>query len=48
MRARPATWSPLINEPPAALVALGDSGMQLLASEPCIWGKEIRGLFRKA
>lgn len=40
MRARPATSPPLINEPPAALVALGDSGMKLLPSEPSIWGEK--------
>lgn len=33
---RPATWSPLINEPPAALVPSGLTGMQLLPSKPCI------------
>lgn len=45
--ARPATLPPLINESPAALEPSGDAGMQLLPSEPCIWGREIRGLFRK-
>lgn len=33
---RPVTWPPLINEPPAAPVPSGLTGMQLLPSKPCI------------
>ena len=38
MSARPVTWPPLINEPPAALAFSGDLGMRLLPSEPCVRG----------